>query len=106
MRNGDAAPPSACAFCAQLFGRLRLQPIFGMRVADGERFLTRSKTPYCSSSSYTNRDWAPGKQLRWPLIVPPPKNSSPFARARLYSPLNSSVSAPSLDFETTFGSVT
>src|SRR5271154_6488435 len=102
MRKCDAAEPSACGFCALLFGRLRLHPILGMRVVDGERFLTRSKTPYRSSSSYTNRDWAPGKQLRWPLIMPPPENSSPFARAREYSPFSSSVSAASRDFETTF----
>src|ERR1700722_15821494 len=106
MRKDDAAEPSTCGFCARLFGRLRLHPIFGIRVADGERSLTRSKTPYCSSSSYTNRDWAPGKQLRWPLIDPPPENISPLARGGAYSPRNSSVSAASRDFETTFGSVT
>src|SRR4030095_15000033 len=64
MMNGVATLPSACGFCALLLGRLRLQPILGMRVADGESFLTKSKTPYCSSSSYTTRDCAPGKQLR------------------------------------------
>src|SRR6185503_10717006 len=106
MMKGVATLPSACGFCALLFGRLRLHPILGLRVADGERFLTKSKTPYRPSSSYTNRDCAPGKQLRWPLIVPPPENSSPAARARAYSPRNSSVSAASFDFETTFGSVT
>ena len=62
--KGVATLPSACGFCALLFGRLRLHPTLGMRVADGESFLTKSKTPYRSSSSYTNRDCAPGKQLR------------------------------------------
>src|SRR5262245_47409358 len=95
-----------CGFCALLFGKLRLHPILGMRHADGESFLTRSKTPYCSSSSYTNRDSAPGKQLRCPLIVPPPENRSPFALARANWLRSSSVSVASSDLETTFGSFT
>src|SRR5262245_15700048 len=60
-----------------------------------------STTPRASIASYTNLESAPGKQLRWPLRVPPPLKSSPLDDARSYSSASAAASSARRSLGTT-----